>query len=279
VYWEEFIQQALNEDVREGDFTSLSCIKPEAKGSAQLLVKDHGVLAGVELAYLIFKYLDPAVQINFHLADGAHVHEGQIAFEVYGNARALLEGERLALNCMQRMSGIATLTHQYVQEVKGLHAKILDTRKTTPLFRAAEKWAVRIGGGHNHRFGLFDMIMIKDNHIDYAGGIVNAIKSVREYLQEKTLPLKVEIEARTITDVETILMTGGVDRIMLDNFHLDSIREAVKMISGTVETEASGGVTLEKVRAIAETGVDLISVGALTHSYKSLDLSLKAKIH
>lgn len=276
--WDKFIQQAIEEDVREGDHTSLSCIRPDAVGTAQLLIKDHGILAGVDLAEKIFQYLDASTKLKIFLRDGDQVHPGQIAFELSGNARATLAGERLALNCMQRMSGIATLTHEYVKQVAGFKVKIIDTRKTTPLFRTAEKWAVRIGGGENHRFGLFDMILIKDNHIDYAGGIVNAIESVKRYLAEKKLSLRIEIEARTLNDVEIILKTGSVNRIMLDNFSTENLHSAVELIARRFETEASGGVTLETVRDIAATGVNFISVGALTHSYRSLDLSLKAKI-
>jgi len=276
--WNKFIQQALDEDVREGDHTSLSCINEDAIGKAQLYVKDEGILGGIELAQLIFRYLDPSIHFHKILNDGDEIHPGQIAFELEGNARAILIGERLALNCMQRMSGIATLTHEYVKRVKGFKAKILDTRKTTPLFRAAEKWAVRIGGGQNHRFGLFDMILIKDNHIDYCGGIVNAIVAAKKYLEENNLSLQVEVETRTLHDIELVLKTAGVNRIMLDNFSLENLQSAIKMIGGRFQTEASGGVNLETVRDIADTGVDFISVGAITHSYKSLDLSLKAKI-
>ncbi|MBK9730464.1 MAG: carboxylating nicotinate-nucleotide diphosphorylase [Chitinophagaceae bacterium] len=278
MYWRNFIQAALEEDVREGDHTSLSCISDSAKGNAQLHIKDNGILAGVELAQKIFQYLDPTIQMKIHINDGATINKGQIAFEISGNARSILTGERLALNCMQRMSGIATLTNEYVRKVEGYNTVILDTRKTTPLFRTAEKWAVKIGGGHNHRFGLFDMILIKDNHIDYAGGIVQAIEAVKRYQDEKNLKLKVEIEARSIEDVELILKSGYVNRIMLDNFSLSDTSRAVAIINNTVETEASGGVTLETVRDIASTGVNYISVGALTHSYRSLDLSLKAKL-
>jgi len=278
VNWDKFILQALEEDVREGDHTSLSCIRPDAIGTAQLHVKDDGILAGVELAEKIFHHLDPSVVIKKILNDGDKIRKGEIAFEISGNARGLLMGERLALNCMQRMSGIATLTGEYVKRVEGSKTKILDTRKTTPLFRAAEKWAVRIGGGENHRFGLFDMILIKDNHIDYAGGMVNAIIAARNYVEEKKLSLQIEIEARTLHEVELILKTAGVNRIMLDNFSLSDLRTAIEMIGGKFETEASGGVSLETVRDIAATGVGYISVGALTHSYRSLDLSLKAKI-
>lgn len=276
--WKDFIQQALAEDVREGDHTSLSCIKEDSHGKAQLHVKDEGILAGVELAEMIFRYLDPGIQFRSILKDGEAVRHGQIAFELTGNARAILIGERLALNCMQRMSGIATLTHDFVQRIEGFKAKILDTRKTTPLFRAAEKWAVRIGGGVNHRFGLYDMILIKDNHIDYCGGIVKAIEAANQYLKEKHLTIPIEVETRTMEDVKRVIQHGGVNRIMLDNFTLKALREAVKLIAGKFETEASGGVNLDTVRDIAETGVDYISVGAITHSYRSLDLSLKALI-
>ena len=276
--WDKFILQAIEEDVREGDHTSLSCIPPKVVGTAQLLIKDNGILAGVELAEKIFHHLDSSLKFKKFLSDGAEIQKGQIAFELSGNQRAILSGERLVLNCLQRMSGIATLTHEYVTKVKDFKAKILDTRKTTPLFRTAEKWAVRIGGGENHRFGLFDMILIKDNHIDYAGGIVNAIVAAKKYLEEKKLSLQVEIEARTLQDVELILKAGNVNRIMLDNFLLKDLQTAIKMIAERFETEASGGVSLETVRDIASTGVDFISVGVLTHSYRSLDMSLKAKI-
>ena len=276
--WNKFIQQALEEDVRGGDHTSLSCIREDAIGKAHLHVKDEGILAGVELAHLIFRYLNPSIRFRQILNDGDEIHLGQIAFELEGNARAILIGERLTLNCMQRMSGIASLTRQYVKKVEGFKAKILDTRKTTPLFRAAEKWAVRIGGGKNHRFGLFDMILIKDNHIDYCGGVVNAIVAAKKYLEENKFSLQVEIETRTLHDVELVLKTGGVNRILLDNFSLEDLQSAIKMIAGRFQTEASGGVNLETVRDIAASGVDYISVGAITHSYKSLDLSLKAKI-
>jgi nicotinate-nucleotide pyrophosphorylase (carboxylating) len=276
--WKDFVQQALAEDVREGDHTSLSCIKEDSFGKAQLHVKDEGILAGVELAEMIFRHLDPGIRFRRILKDGEAVHHGQIAFEITGNARAILIGERLALNCMQRMSGIATLTHEFVQRVEGFKSKILDTRKTTPLFRAAEKWAVRIGGGENHRFGLYDMILIKDNHIDYCGGIVKAIDRANQYLKEKHMAIPIEVETRTVDDVNKVIQHGGVNRIMLDNFTLAALRESVKLIAGKFETEASGGVNLDTVRDIAATGVDYISVGAITHSYRSLDLSLKALI-
>lgn len=277
--WKKFIQRALKEDIREGDFTSLSCIRSDATGSAKLHIKDHGILAGIQLAEEVYYHIDPSIQFKKYLNDGDEIHSGQIAFEVTGSARNILAGERLVLNCMQRMSGIATLTKAFVMKVEGTNATILDTRKTTPLFRAAEKWAVKIGGGANHRFGLFDMILIKDNHIDYAGGVVNAIEAVSKYLKENKMKLRVEIEARNIEDVNQIIKAGMVDRIMLDNFSIELLHRAVALIDNKFETEASGGVTLETVRDIAITGVDFISVGALTHSYRSLDLSLKAAIN
>lgn len=276
--WNRFIQQALEEDVREGDHTSLSCISPEAKGIALLHIKDGGILAGVNLAEKIFLHLSPSIKFTKLKADGDLIQNGETAFEISAKARTILKGERLVLNCMQRMSGIATLTREYVKRIEGFKSKILDTRKTTPLFRAAEKWGVRIGGGENHRFGLYDMILIKDNHIDYAGGIVNALVAARNYLEERKLSLRVEIEARTLHDAELILKAGNADRIMLDNFSLPDLRKAIEMIGSRLETEASGGITLETVRDVASTGVNYISVGALTHSYRSLDMSLKAKM-
>jgi len=272
----EFIEQALNEDIQSGDHTSLSTIPADKTGRAHLLIKDNGILAGVELAEEIFHHYDKDIQLNVLLKDGSVVSPGQIAFEVRGKERSILTCERLVLNCMQRMSGIATLTNRFVKAIEGTNAKILDTRKTTPLFRAAEKWAVRIGGGHNHRFGLYDMILIKDNHIDFAGGIPQAIESVKKYLKEKNLTLPIEIESRNIEEVKEILRAGGVNRIMLDNFPVEKNREAVQLINGEFETEISGGITLETIRPYAETGVDYISTGAITHSYKSMDMSLKA---
>ncbi|MEO5673673.1 MAG: carboxylating nicotinate-nucleotide diphosphorylase [Chitinophagales bacterium] len=276
--WNRFIQQALEEDVGEGDHTSLSCISPEAEGSALLHIKDDGILAGVDLAEKIFLHLSPSIKFTKLKADGDLIQNGETAFEISAKARTILKCERLVLNCMQRMSGIATLTREYVKRIEGFKSKILDTRKTTPLFRAAEKWAVRIGGGENHRFGLYDMILIKDNHIDYAGGIVNALVAARNYLEERKFSLRVEIEARTLHDAELILKAGNADRIMLDNFSLPDLRKAIEMIGSRLETEASGGITLETVRDVASTGVNYISVGALTHSYRSLDMSLKAKM-
>lgn len=276
--WTEFIQLSLSEDIGEGDHTSLSCISPEAKGTARLLIKGTGILAGTELARRIFNYIDPELKFNHFLHDGILVEPKQIAFELSGKARSILAGERLALNCMQRMSGIASLTNEFVKRVEGYKAKILDTRKTTPLFRAAEKWAVRIGGGENHRFGLYDMVLIKDNHIDYSGGIVQAIEASKKYLTEKKPDLRVEIEARTLHDVELILKTGSIHRIMLDNFSLQDLGTAIQMIGSRYETEASGGVNLDTVGDIAATEVDFISVGAITHSYRSIDMSLEARV-
>jgi nicotinate-nucleotide pyrophosphorylase (carboxylating) len=271
-----FIRQALQEDVGTGDHTSLSAIPEHAIQTARLLVKDEGVLAGVELAVLIFKEVDPKLTLNISLNDGDIVKKGDVAFTVTGPARSITIAERLVLNCMQRMSGIATRTWMMVQLVKGLPAKIVDTRKTTPLFRYFEKWAVRIGGGHNHRYALYDMILIKDNHVDYAGGTIAAIDAARKYREEKKLNLKIEIEVRNFKELDEVLNHGGIDRIMLDNFSTTDLHLAVEKINKRFISEASGGITPETVRAYAETGVDEISVGALTHSIKSLDLSLKA---
>lgn len=271
-----FIQTSLQEDIGTGDHTSLSCIPSQATGEALLLIKDNGILAGIQLAKEIFHQLDPTLQFDAFLEDGARIETGQKAFIVKGSERSILTGERLVLNCMQRMSGIATTTRQYVDKLEGLHTKVLDTRKTTPLMRELEKWAVRIGGGFNHRMGLYDMILVKDNHVDYAGGISAVINRVNEYRKANRLDIPFEIETRNLDEVRQVLAEGGVDRIMLDNFPIPLMREAVILINGRFETEASGGINLETVRPIAETGVDYVSVGALTHSVKSLDLSLKA---
>ena len=273
---ESFISLALKEDIGSGDHTSLATVPAGAKGAAQLLVKQDGILAGVEVAREVFKLVDPQLRLTVFIEDGAPVKVGDIAFKVEGNSRSILTAERLALNFMQRMSGIATKTNLFVQKVEGLPVKILDTRKTTPGLRIFEKWAVRLGGGANHRIGLYDMILIKDNHIDFCGGIEKAIETVLEYLRENDLYLKVEIETRNLKEVQKVLDKGGVNRIMLDNFDFDTMREAVKMIDKKYETEASGNVNLETVRNYAETGVDFISVGAITHSAVALDLSLKA---
>lgn len=271
-----FIRQALQEDVRDGDHSSLAAIPESATNQAKLLVKDEGVLAGVELAWKIFHEVDPALRLEVLLQDGAQVRYGDVAFTVHGKAQSILTAERLVLNCMQRMSGIATYTQSIAKLIEGSGAKLLDTRKTTPNFRMMEKWAVLIGGGTNHRFGLFDMVMLKDNHVDYAGGIKQAIKATHEYLQKLGRQLKIEVETRNLDEVRQVLEVGGVDRIMLDNFKVELLREAVELIGGKYETEASGGITEETIRAVAETGVNYISVGALTHSNRSLDLSLKA---
>lgn len=273
---DRIIRQALTEDVGPGDYTSLSTISPTAQARAHCLIKDTGILAGVPLAFRIFEIVDPNLKIEAVLEDGTEVSPGDVAFYVSGSARSILTAERLVLNLMQRMSGIATQTHRVNQELAGLSCKLLDTRKTTPLIRHVEKWAVTIGGGVNHRFGLYDMVMIKDNHVDYAGGIPAAIQACREYLAANGLTLKIEVETRNLEEVQEVLDCGGVDRIMLDNMSLDMMREAVALIGDQSETEASGGITIDRIRAVAETGVDFISMGALTHSVKSLDISLKA---
>lgn len=273
-----FIKSALKEDVGDGDHTSLATITAGAIGKAKLLVKDEGILAGVELAEEIFHIVDPDLKLNINLRDGAKVKSGDIAFEVEGDARSILTAERLVLNCMQRMSGIATKTHHITEILKGMHTKVLDTRKTTPGMRYLEKWAVRIGGGVNHRFGLYDMILIKDNHVDYSGGIKQAIEKAHEYLKEQNKKLAIEIEVRNLDELQQVLQTGGIDRVLLDNFNLTDLKNAVNIIGGRFITEASGGITIDNIREYASSGVDYISVGALTHSVKSLDLSLKAEI-
>lgn len=270
------IEHFLAEDIGNGDHTTLATIPSDAIGKAQLLIKENGIIAGVELAEKIFKYLDPSFKITIFINDGAKITKGQIAFEVEGNIQKILQAERLVLNCMQRMSGIATYTNYLNSKLQGLHTKLLDTRKTTPGFRFFEKWAVKIGGGENHRFGLYDMILIKDNHIDFAGGIKPAIQKTKQYLIKNNLNLNIEVEARTIEHVKEIMNEGGIQRIMLDNFTPEKLKEAINLINKKYETEASGGITENTIRAYAETGVDYISVGALTHQIKSLDLSLKA---
>jgi len=272
----EFILKSLAEDLGDGDHTSLACIPAGEKGKAKLLIKEKGILAGIKVAQEIFKVIDKDLEFDLVLEDGTKVNPGDIAFYITGSQQSILKTERLVLNVMQRMSGIATRTHEYTDLLNGLNTRVLDTRKTTPGFRFLEKEAVRIGGGLNHRMGLFDMILIKDNHIDYTGGIENAIHKTSDYLKRNNLELKVEIEARSLADVKTILSTGGVDRIMLDNFSVEDTRTAVKEISGKYETESSGGINLSTIRSYAECGVDFISVGALTHNIKSLDMSLKA---
>jgi nicotinate-nucleotide pyrophosphorylase (carboxylating) len=272
----EFIIKGIEEDIGEGDHSSLACIPENATGKARLLIKEKGILAGVRIAEKVFSAIDNQVKIEVYITDGARIVPGNVAFLIKGNLRSILRSERLVLNIMQRMSGIATSTREYVDRIKGTPAKILDTRKTTPGMRFAEKEAVRIGGGENHRMGLYDMIMLKDNHIDYAEGIRSAIERTHEYLKKKDKKLRIEIEARNIDDVKQILNCSGVDRIMLDNFSVKETLNAIKMIGGRFETESSGGITLETVRAYAECGVDYISIGALTHHIKSLDMSLKA---
>ena len=272
----EFIQNSLNEDLGEGDHSSLACIPEKATGTAKLLVKEPGIIAGISVATSIFLYSDNSLTIDLLLNDGSDVMPGDIAFFVSGNQQAILRTERLVLNVMQRMSGIATNTRNYVSQLKGLKTKILDTRKTSPGFRFLEKEAVRIGGGENHRMGLYDMIMLKDNHIDYAGGIREAIERTNAYLKRTGKNLDIEIEARSLTDVEEIVSAGGINRIMLDNFSVSDTRIAVNIIGSRYETESSGGITIENIRLYAECGVDYISVGALTHHIKSLDMSLKA---
>lgn len=271
-----FIASALAEDIGDGDHSSLAAIPADAQNQARLLIKGDGILAGVELATYIFRAVDPSLQVKVLLQDGAPVKYGDIGLTVKGKAQSILTAERLVLNCMQRMSGIATYTRSLLQLIEGTSAKLLDTRKTTPNFRLMEKWAVVIGGGHNHRFGLYDMVMLKDNHVDYAGGIREAITATQRYLQEKGKNLQIEVETRTLQEVKEALETGGIHRIMLDNMAPDMMREAVQMIGGRYETEASGGINEKTIRAVAETGVDFISVGALTHSTGSLDISLKA---
>lgn len=273
---DEIISLAFREDIGDGDHTSLSCVPENAEGEAKLLVKEAGIIAGVELAERIFKKYDADLRIENHILDGSKVKPGDIVFNVYGKSRSILATERLVLNFMQRMSAIATQTRDVVDLISGTDAYLLDTRKTTPGIRALEKWAVTIGGGYNHRFGLYDMIMIKDNHIDYAGGISNAIERANSYIQAKKLKINIEIEVRDEQELDEVLADPRVDRIMLDNFSPDAIRAVLPKIPKHIETEASGGITPENIRSYAETGVNFISSGALTHSVKSMDLSLKA---
>lgn len=272
----QFIKNALAEDVGDGDHTSLSTIPEGTQGKAKLLIKEDGILAGVELALQIFAQVNPSLEVAVFINDGAHVKVGDIALTVSGSTHSILIAERLVLNCMQRMSGIATKTSKIVQLLSDTKTKLLDTRKTTPGLRYLEKWAVRIGGGVNHRIGLYDMILIKDNHVDYAGGIQNALAAARKYLQEKNKSLQIEIEVRNLSELNQVIAAGGADRIMLDNFNFDDLRAAVALINGRFITEASGGITEENVVDYADCGVDYISMGALTHSVKSLDMSLKA---
>ncbi len=275
-YLDQFIDNALREDIGDGDHTSLACIPASAKGKVQLLIKEDGVLAGVEFASHVFKKLDKNCNIKYFKKDGDAIKAGDIAFIAEGKVLALLQAERLVLNLMQRLSGIATQTRSYVEKLQGLPVKILDTRKTTSGMRLLEKSAVKLGGGENHRIGLYDMILIKDNHIDFSGGIEQAVTRVHEYLMKVNKKLKIEIEARNLSDVEKILDVEKVDRILLDNFSVEQTLEAVKLINKRIETESSGGITLKNIRSYAECGVDYISVGALTHQIRSLDMSLKA---
>lgn len=273
---DKLIELAFAEDIGDGDHTTLCCIPEDAMGKSHLLIKEDGILAGVELAKKVFAKFDPTMQVEVLINDGAHVKVGDIAMVVTGKVRSLLQTERLMLNIMQRMSGIATMTNKYVELLKGTKTHVLDTRKTTPGLRMLEKQAVKIGGGTNHRIGLFDMILLKDNHIDFAGGIANAIDRCHNYLKEKNLDLKIEIEVRNFDELQQVLDKGGVNRIMLDNFSVADTKKAVDIIAGRYETESSGGITFNTIRGYAEQGVDFISVGALTHSVKGLDMSFKA---
>lgn len=275
-YLDQFIENAIKEDVGDGDHTSLSCIPASEKGRMHLIIKQNGILAGVEVALRVFRKIDKDIKLRLFLPDGSEVKKGDIVLEVEGKVQSLLLAERLVLNIMQRMSGIATKTSRYVSKLNGLKTKVLDTRKTTPGMRLLEKAAVKIGGAQNHRIGLYDMILIKDNHIDFAGGIEQAITKTNEYLKAKNKNLKIEIEARTIQDVEKIIEVGHIDRILLDNFSIENTRKAVSLINGRYETESSGMITLDTIRDYAECGVDFVSVGALTHHIESLDMSLKA---
>ena len=272
----QFVQLAVQEDIKKGDHSALACIPSNAKGAAQLLVKEEGIIAGIEIAKQIFEEFDTSFEFEQFLSDGVFVKKDEIAFKVCGSSQTLLGAERLVLNVMQRMSAIATLTHKYVKVLEGLPTKVLDTRKTTPLIRFLEKEAVRIGGGVNHRMGLYDMIMLKDNHIDFAGGIEEAILQTNQYLKNEKLDLKIEVETRDVNEVKEVLKVGQVHRIMLDNFSFEDLIIAVQLIKGKYETEASGGINLDTVRNYAECGVDFVSVGALTHSVHNMDLSLKA---
>lgn len=273
---DRLIDLAFAEDIGDGDHTTLCCIPDDAMGKSHLLIKEEGILAGVEVAKRVFARFDPTMQVEVLINDGAHVKVGDIAMIVTGKVRSLLQTERLMLNIMQRMSGIATMTNKYVERLKGTHTHVLDTRKTTPGLRMLEKQAVKIGGGMNHRIGLFDMILLKDNHVDFAGGIANAINRCHEYLREKGLDLKIEIEIRNFDELQQAMDCGGINRIMLDNFSVPDTKKAVELIAGRFETESSGGITFDTIRDYAECGVDFISVGALTHSVKGLDMSFKA---
>lgn len=273
---DRLIDLAFSEDIGDGDHTTLCCIPEDATGSSKLLIKEDGILAGIEVAKKVFARFDPTMKVEVLMHDGSRVKKGDVAMIVSGKTRSLLQTERLMLNIMQRMSGIATMTNVYVEKLKGTKTRVLDTRKTTPGMRMLEKQAVKIGGGVNHRIGLFDMILLKDNHIDFSGGISNAINRCHEYLEEKGLKLKIEIEVRSFDELHQVMEHGGVDRIMLDNFSVTDTKKAVCVIGGKYETESSGGITLETIRDYADCGVDFVSVGALTHSVKGLDMSFKA---
>ena len=275
-YVEELIELAIKEDIGDGDHTSLCCIPAEERGRMRLLCKQDGIIAGIEVAKMVTERLDSAVKFEQILNDGDRVKVGDVAFYVEGNLQSLLRAERILLNIMQRMSGVATQTAVYADRIADLHTKVLDTRKTTPGMRVLEKMAVKMGGGENHRIGLFDMILLKDNHIDFAGGVAKAVTGAKEYLKAKGKNIPIECEVRSLEDIKEVFAAGGVDRIMFDNFSVEQTREAVALVAGRCETESSGGITLETLRDYAETGVDFISVGALTHQIKSLDMSLKA---
>jgi nicotinate-nucleotide pyrophosphorylase (carboxylating) len=277
-YLDSFISQAIQEDIGEGDHSSLSVIPDDQKGLAKLIIKEDGIIAGTKLAEEIFNRIDSKIQIEFFKNDGDPIRTGDIGFEVKGPIRSILGAERLVLNCMQRMSGIATYTKHLSNLLKGTNTKILDTRKTTPNMRPLEKWAVLIGGGKNHRYALYDMIMLKDNHVDFAGGITSALAFANDYLMRTGKNLKIEIETRNLEEVKEVMQAGGADIIMLDNMDTNTMKQAVELICGNIKTEASGGITEDSIREVAETGVDYISIGALTHSVKSLDMSLKAQI-
>jgi len=273
---ESLLNNAFAEDIGDGDHSTLACIPADKYGKARLIIKEAGVLAGVEIAKKVFHKFDPEMKMEVFIQDGTEVKPGDIAFIVEGKDQSLLQTERTVLNIMQRMSGIATTTRKYVKLLDGLHTHVLDTRKTTPGLRVLEKMAVKIGGGVNHRMGLFDMVMLKDNHVDFAGGIEQAINKTKSYLKEKGKNLKIEVEVRNLDELEQVMKIGGIDRIMLDNFDIPTTKEAVKRVNGRFETESSGGITIDTLRSYAECGVDFISVGALTHSVKGLDMSLKA---
>lgn len=273
---DRLIDLAFAEDIGDGDHTTLCCIPADAMGKSRLLIKEDGILAGIEVAKKVFARFDKDLQVEVYINDGAFVHAGDVAMLVYGRIQSLLQTERLMLNIMQRMSGIATMTNKYVKLLEGTNAKVLDTRKTTPGMRMLEKQAVKIGGGVNHRIGLFDMILLKDNHVDFAGGIANAIDRCHKYQKENNLDLKIEIEVRNFDELQQVLEKGGVNRIMLDNFSVEDTRKAVEIINHRFEVESSGGITIDTIRSYAECGVDFISVGALTHSVKCLDMSFKA---